>query len=80
MKAARYYMWNGMLVRKSFLGPHLCYLSPHDDLKILSSINEDVYGNHSRGHSLEQKALNAGYYWLTMHQDAKEYVHRCGSC
>ncbi|XP_070681765.1 uncharacterized protein [Malus domestica] len=79
IKAVHYYMWNDMLVRRSFSRPHLCYLSPPDDLKILSSIHEGVYGNHSEGRSLVQKALNAGYYWLTMHQDAKEYVQRCDS-
>ncbi|KAM2856021.1 hypothetical protein PS2_000432 [Malus domestica] len=80
IKAAHYYMWNGMLVRRSFSKPHLHCLSPPDDLKILSLIHEGICGNHSKGRYLAQKALNAGFYWLTMHQDAKEYVQRCNSC
>ncbi|KAM1216367.1 hypothetical protein ACFX2J_012661 [Malus domestica] len=73
-------MWNDILVRRSYTGPHLRCLAPPNDLKVLSSIHEDVYGNHSRGRSLAQKALNAGYYWPTMHQDAKELVQKCDRC
>ncbi|KAM2376505.1 hypothetical protein ACFX1X_043239 [Malus domestica] len=67
-------MWNGILVRRSYTGPHLRCLAPPDDLKVLSSIHEGVCGNHSGGRSLAQKAFNAGYYWPNMHQDAKELV------
>ncbi|XP_068323101.1 uncharacterized protein [Pyrus communis] len=74
MKAACYYIWNDMLVRRSFLGPHLCCLSPPDNQKILSSIQEGVCGNHFGGRSRVQKSLNDDYYWPTMHQDANEYV------
>ncbi|KAM1104870.1 hypothetical protein ACFX19_013399 [Malus domestica] len=77
IKSGRYYMWNGILVRRSYTGPHLRCLAPPDDLKVLSSIHEGVCGNHSGGRSLAQKALNAGYYWPTMHQDAKELVQKC---
>ncbi|XP_068332925.1 uncharacterized protein [Pyrus communis] len=80
MKATRYYMWNGMLIRRSFPGPHLCCLLPLNDLKILSSIHEGICGNHSGGCSFVQKALNTSHYWPTMHQDAREYAQRCDSC
>ncbi|XP_070675689.1 uncharacterized protein [Malus domestica] len=80
IKAARYYMWNGILVRRSYTGPHLCCLAPPDDLKVISSIHEGVRGNYSGGRLLAQKALNAGYYWPTMHQDAKELVSLVQKC
>ncbi|KAM1680318.1 hypothetical protein COP1_037765 [Malus domestica] len=80
IKSARYYMWNGILVRRSYTGPHLRCLAPPDYLKVLSSIHEGVCGNHSGGRSLAQKALNAGYYWPTMHQNAKELVQKCDHC
>ncbi|KAM2774143.1 hypothetical protein COP1_019059 [Malus domestica] len=80
IKAARYYMWNGILVQKSYTGPHLHCLAPPDDLKVLSLIHEYVCGNHSGGQSLAQKALNVGYYWPTMHQDATELVQKCDRC
>ncbi|KAM1058293.1 hypothetical protein ACFX2A_032140 [Malus domestica] len=80
IKAARYYMWNDILVRRSYTGPHLRCLASPNDLKVMSSIHEGVSGNHSGGRSLAQKALNAGYYWPTMHQDAKELVQKCDRC
>ncbi|KAM2938293.1 hypothetical protein FF1_038103 [Malus domestica] len=80
IKSACYYMWNGILVRRFYTGPHLRCLAPPDDLKVLSSIHEGVCGNHSGGRSLAQKALNAGYYWPTMHQDAKELVQKYDRC
>ncbi|KAM1497263.1 hypothetical protein ACFX11_031705 [Malus domestica] len=80
IKAARYYMWNGILVRTSYTGPYLCCLASPNDLKVMSSIHEGVCGNHSEGRSLAQKAINAGYYWPTMHQDAKELVQKCDRC
>ena len=79
-RAARYYMWKGILVRRSYTGPHLRCLAPPDGLKVLSSIHEGVCGNHSGGRSLAQNALNAGYYWPTMHQDARELVQKYDRC
>ncbi|KAM1333679.1 hypothetical protein ACFX2F_009683 [Malus domestica] len=49
IKAARYYLWNDILIQRSYTGPHLRYLAPPDDLKVLSSIHEGIYGNHSGG-------------------------------
>ncbi|XP_068328168.1 uncharacterized protein [Pyrus communis] len=77
IKAKRYYMWNGVLVQRSYTGPHIRCLAPPDDLKVLSLIHEGICGNHFGGRSLAQKALNASYYWPTMHQNAKELVQKC---
>ncbi|KAM1760275.1 hypothetical protein ACFX12_003165 [Malus domestica] len=52
IKVARYYMWNDILVRRSYTGPHLRCLAPLDNLKVLSSIHKGVCGNHSGGRSL----------------------------
>ncbi|KAM1529537.1 hypothetical protein ACFX1Z_018731 [Malus domestica] len=49
MKAARYYIWNGILVRRSYTNPHLHCLALPDDLKVVSSIYDGVYGNHFGG-------------------------------
>ncbi|XP_068339035.1 uncharacterized protein [Pyrus communis] len=62
IKATRYYMWNGILIRRSYIRPHLRCLVLRDDLKVLSSIHEGVCGNHSGCRSLAQKVLNSGYY------------------
>ncbi|KAM1777205.1 hypothetical protein ACFX11_043896 [Malus domestica] len=80
IKAAHYYMWNDILIRRSYTIPHLHCLAPPDDFKVLSSIHEGFCGNHSEGRSLAQKALNAGYCWPTMHQNAKELVQKSDRC
>ncbi|KAM1135424.1 hypothetical protein ACFX19_045119 [Malus domestica] len=59
---ARYYMWNDILFRRSYNEPYLHCLAPPEDLKVLSSIHKGICGNHFGDRSLEQKALNAGYY------------------
>ena len=78
-RAAHYYMWKDILVRRPYAGMHLRCLAPPDDLKVLSSIHEGVCGNRSGRRSLAQKALNAGY-WPTTHQDARELVQKCDRC
>ncbi|KAM2495618.1 hypothetical protein EV2_036485 [Malus domestica] len=77
IKATCYYIWNGILIRRSYTRPHLRCLAHPNKLKVLSSIHEGVCGNHSGGRSLAHKALNLDYYWPTMHQDAKELVQKC---
>ena len=34
IRAARYYMWNGISIRRSYTGPHLRCPTPPDDLKV----------------------------------------------
>ncbi|KAM1489391.1 hypothetical protein TB1_031726 [Malus domestica] len=51
-KATRYYIWNGILVQRSYTRPHLCYLALPYDLKVLSSIHKGVCGNYFVGRSL----------------------------
>ncbi|KAM2576033.1 hypothetical protein TB2_007782 [Malus domestica] len=36
IKVARYYMWNDILIRRSYIRPHLRCLAPPDDFKVLS--------------------------------------------
>ena len=52
IRATRYYMWNNILIRRSYTRPHLRCLTPPDDMKVICSIHESVCGNHSGGRSL----------------------------
>ncbi|XP_070665206.1 uncharacterized protein [Malus domestica] len=80
MKAACYYIWNGMLVRRFFSRPHLRYQSPPDDLRLLAQSMKASVGIILETAHWRKKTLNASYYWSTMHQDAKDYVQKCDSC
>ncbi|CAL9017511.1 unnamed protein product [Prunus brigantina] len=79
-KAARYYMHNSKLIRRSYSGPHLTCIKYPQTLEVLYKIHDGECGNHSGGRSLAQKALNIGYFWPTMRHDSAEYVKKCDRC
>lgn len=59
----RYAVISGKLYLYSYSKPHTLCVTPKTGLQILDDIYSGVYGNHARGWSLAQKALNASYYW-----------------
>ncbi|KAI5339955.1 hypothetical protein L3X38_019229 [Prunus dulcis] len=79
-KAARYYMHGNKLIRRSYSGPHLTCIKYPQTLEVLCKIHDGECGNHSGGRSLAQKALNIGYFWLTMRHYSAEYVKKCDRC
>ncbi|BFG28967.1 hypothetical protein CerSpe_152410 [Prunus speciosa] len=76
-KAARYYMQDDKLIRKSYSSHHLTYIKYHQALEVLFKIHDGECGNHSWGRSLTQKALKIGHFWSTMRHDSTKYVKRC---
>ncbi|KAI5351351.1 hypothetical protein L3X38_004242 [Prunus dulcis] len=65
---------------QSYSGSHLTCIKYSQTLEVLCKIHDGECGNHSMGRSLAQKALNIGYFWLTMHHDSAEYVKKCDRC
>ncbi|XP_026417505.1 uncharacterized protein LOC113312988 [Papaver somniferum] len=61
-KAGRYDLRDGVLYKKSFLGPLLRCLSREEGHRILKDIHYGDAGNHSRMRSLVDKAKMQGYY------------------
>ena len=47
---------------------------------VLKEIHEGICGNHSGARTLAFKALQQGYFWPTMHQDAKGMTKNCRVC
>lgn len=45
---------------------------------ILWEIHEGVYNNHLGRLTLAQKVLSQGYYWLTLKNDALQFIRKCG--
>jgi len=43
-------------------------------------IHDNDHGNHAGGRSLTHKAINLGYYWLKIFDDAKKHVSKCLQC
>ncbi|GJS22869.1 reverse transcriptase domain-containing protein [Tanacetum coccineum] len=79
-KAARYAMINGTLYKKSFLGPWLRCVGPLQANYVLREIHEGSCSMHSGPRSVVAKAIQTGYYWPTMHMDARNLIRECNDC
>jgi hypothetical protein len=47
---------------------------------ILKDIHEGICGHHTSYRAITAKAFRAGFYWLTVVEDAKEIVKTCEGC
>ncbi|GKE42018.1 reverse transcriptase domain-containing protein [Tanacetum coccineum] len=79
-KAARYAMISGTLYKKSFLGPWLRCVGPLQANYVLREIHEGSCSMHSCPRSVIAKAIQTGYYWPTMHMDARNLIRECNNC
>ncbi|GKB04390.1 reverse transcriptase domain-containing protein, partial [Tanacetum coccineum] len=79
-KASRYAVINGNLYKKSFLGPWLRCVGPLQANYVLREIHEGSCSMHSGPRSVVAKAIRTGYYWPTMHTDARKIIKECNDC
>ncbi|GJV02240.1 reverse transcriptase domain-containing protein [Tanacetum coccineum] len=79
-KVARYAMINGTLYKKSFLGPWLRCVGPLQANYVLREIHEGSCNMHFGPRSVVAKAIQTGYYWPTMHMDARNLIRECNDC
>ncbi|GJY83183.1 reverse transcriptase domain-containing protein [Tanacetum coccineum] len=79
-KAVRYTMINGTLYKKYFLGPWLRCGRPLQANYVLREIHEGSCNMHSGPRSVVAKAIRTGYYWPTMHMDARKLIRECNDC
>ncbi|GKA55189.1 reverse transcriptase domain-containing protein [Tanacetum coccineum] len=79
-KASRYTVINGTLYKKSFLGPWLRCVGPLQANYVLREIHEGSCSMHSGPRSVVAKAIRTGYYWPTMHADARKLIRECNDC
>ncbi|GJT94753.1 reverse transcriptase domain-containing protein [Tanacetum coccineum] len=79
-KAARYTMINGTLYKKYFLGPWLWCVRPLQANYVLREIHEGSCSMHSGPRSVVAKVIRTGYYWPTMHMDARNLIRECNDC
>ncbi|GJV76931.1 reverse transcriptase domain-containing protein [Tanacetum coccineum] len=71
---------NGILYRKYFLGPWLQCVGPLQANYVLREIHERSCSMHASTRSVVAKALRIGYYWPTMHKDARALIRACQDC
>ncbi|GJQ90645.1 reverse transcriptase domain-containing protein [Tanacetum coccineum] len=79
-KSGRYVVINKVLYMKPYLGPWLCCVGPLQANYVLREIHEGSYSMHARTRSMVAKAIRTGYYWPTMHADARKLIKACQDC
>ncbi|GKE26440.1 reverse transcriptase domain-containing protein [Tanacetum coccineum] len=79
-KSWRFAIINGTLYRKSFLRPWLRCVGPLQANYVLREIREGSCSMHAGTRSVVAKALRIGYYWPTMHEDARTLIRACQDC
>ncbi|GJZ91538.1 reverse transcriptase domain-containing protein [Tanacetum coccineum] len=80
IKARGYTMVNGVLYRKSFLEPWLWCVGPTQAEYMVKEIHEGSCNMHSGPRSVVAKSTRSGYYWPTMHKDARNIIRKCDDC
>ncbi|GJU18036.1 reverse transcriptase domain-containing protein [Tanacetum coccineum] len=80
IKAKQYELLEGVLYRRSFLNPWLRYVGPLQAEYVIQEIHEGSCSMHAGPRSVVAKVMRLGYYWPTMHQDARDMIRACNDC
>nr|GEZ07466.1 reverse transcriptase domain-containing protein [Tanacetum cinerariifolium] len=79
-KTGRYAVISEVLYKISFLSPWLRYVGPLQANYVLREIHEGSCSMHAEPRSVVAKALRLGYFWPTMHTDARNLIRKCMDC
>ncbi|GJT11985.1 reverse transcriptase domain-containing protein [Tanacetum coccineum] len=80
IKAPLYKMIEEKLYRRSYLSPWLRCVGLMQAKNIIKEVHEGSCGMHSGPRSVVSKITRLGYYWPSMHKDAKELIQKCEAC
>nr|GFC12839.1 reverse transcriptase domain-containing protein [Tanacetum cinerariifolium] len=75
-KIGQYVMESRILFKKGYLVPMLRCMGPLQANYVIREIHIGSCGMHVRPHAVMRKAVRQGYYWPTMHEDAKKEVEK----
>ncbi|XP_074347075.1 uncharacterized protein LOC141685873 [Apium graveolens] len=79
-KAAKFFIEEGILYRRTFLSPILKCIGPGEAQYFMMEVHEGICGDHLSTKALAHKIIRQGYYWLTIHQDAIDFMKKCKEC
>ncbi|XP_012844344.1 PREDICTED: uncharacterized protein LOC105964364 [Erythranthe guttata] len=79
-RAACFLIVGKEIYKRGFSFPYLKFLDPNTANYVLREVHEGICGNYLSDRTLALKLLRQGYYWPTMHEDAKKLVQRCKPC
>nr|GEW00210.1 reverse transcriptase domain-containing protein [Tanacetum cinerariifolium] len=80
IKAWQYELLEGLLYRRSFFTPWLRYVRPLQAEFVIIEIHEGSCSMHAGPRSVVAKVIRLGYYWPTMHEDARDMIRTCNDC
>nr|GEV82154.1 reverse transcriptase domain-containing protein [Tanacetum cinerariifolium] len=80
LKARQYELMEGVLYRRSFLTPWLRCVGLLQAEYVMREIHEGSCSMHAGPRSVVAKAIRLGYYWPTMHKDARDMIRKCSDC
>ncbi|GJQ91605.1 reverse transcriptase domain-containing protein [Tanacetum coccineum] len=80
IKVRQYELLEGVLYTWSFLKLWLRCVGPLQVKYVIKEIHEGSCSMHAGPRSVVAKATRLGYYWPTMHQDAREMIRTCKDC
>ncbi|XP_021994438.1 uncharacterized protein LOC110891087 [Helianthus annuus] len=79
-KSEHYQMADGILYRKSYLGPLLRCVDLEDANYLIREVHEGICGIHAGPRMVVAKVRNVGYYWPGMHLDVVKVLRKCSGC
>ncbi|GJR01692.1 reverse transcriptase domain-containing protein [Tanacetum coccineum] len=79
-KTRNYTIEDGVLYRKSYLGPLFRCIGPQQAKYLIREIHMGSCGMHGEPKRTVYKAMNAGCFWPSMHRDANNEISSCDSC
>ncbi|GJY31040.1 reverse transcriptase domain-containing protein [Tanacetum coccineum] len=74
IKARQYKLLEGVLYKRSFLKSWLRCVGQLQADYVIREIHEGLCSMHAGPRSVVAKAMRLGYYWPTMHRDAREMI------
>nr|GEV02124.1 reverse transcriptase domain-containing protein [Tanacetum cinerariifolium] len=80
LKARQYELMEGVLYKRSFLTPWLRCVGPLQAEYVMKEIHEGSCSMHAGPRSVVAKPIRLGYFWPTMHKDARDMIRKCGDC
>ncbi|XP_071727813.1 uncharacterized protein [Rutidosis leptorrhynchoides] len=80
VKAPTYVLIEGILYRKSYLGPSVLCIGQNRAKEVLREVHEGYCALYSRYRTISAKVMRIGYFWPTIHNHAAEVVRECQSC
>nr|GEV81719.1 reverse transcriptase domain-containing protein [Tanacetum cinerariifolium] len=79
IKARQYELWEGVLYKRSFLKLWLRCVGPLQADYVIREIHEGSCSMHAGPRTVVAKAMRLGYYWPTMHRDARDMLRTCNA-